>query len=525
MSASGEGRGGAREREILFIPSSIAVGYLLLHLATASRYGYFRDALYYLACSRHLDWGYVDHPPLAVFVAWLVRQTLGTSLLALILLPALAGAGRILLTAAFARELGAGRFGIALAAGLAAVPGVWWVVDHQLAMNAFEPLFWTACAFVVLRMIRTRNPRLWLAFGAFAGLGLENKYSIVVPAFALLVCLLLTKQRKLLLTPWLLAGGGVALVLFLPNLVWNIVHHWPFLEVMHNIRASGRDVVLSPVAFLAQQALVMNPVTLPIWLTGLAYLLFSREGAPHRVFGWAFVITIAFFLLAHGKNYYAVPAYPPVLAAGALAIERFFGPAAPLLGRPGLRLTLKTAVVIWLLAGVIFFLPVVLPVLPVEAYLRYQTHLLFPMPHSEHSSVGAALPQHYADEFGWPEMVAAAASVYRSLPPEERARAAILTSNFGEAAAIDFFGPRYALPAAICANQSYFLWGPRGYTGDIVIRIGSPIEDVRPAYDSVVIGATLDNPYALDFERRPILLCRGLKENLQSAWPRLKTWD
>ena len=506
------------------LPALIALCYLLLHLSTASRYGYFRDALYYLACSRHLAWGYVDHPPLIVLMAWVVRHALGTSLPALMLVPAFAGATRILLTGAFAHALGADRFGTTLAAILAAVPGVWWVTDHQFAMNAFEPLLWTGCSFVVLLMIKTGQPRLWLAFGAIAGLGLENKYTIAVSAFAVLAGLLLTPQRKLVSTPWLFAGGLVALVLFLPNLLWNVRHHWPFLELMRNIRVSGRDVLLSPPAFLAEQALIMNPVTLPIWLAGLFFLLFSRDARPYRVFGWAFAMTITFFLLAHGKNYYAVPAYPPVLAAGAVAVERFLK-TPRLERRPRLLATLRTALVTWLIVGVLLFLPVVLPVLPVDSYLRYQAHLPFPIPHSEHSSVGAALPQYYADEFGWPEMVAAVATVYDSLAPQERSKTAILTSNFGEAAAIDFFGPRYGLPRAICAHQSYYLWGPRNYTGDIVIRVGSPIHDVRDDYDSVVIAARLESPYALDFENRPILLCRGRRRSLQMDWSNLKNWN
>ena len=246
-----------------FFPALIAAIYFTLHLLTATHYGYFRDALYYLACSEHLDWGYVDQPPLIALLAWIARHTLGTSLRALMVWPALAGCGRILLTAAFARELGAQRFGTALAAMLAATPGVWYVIDHQFAMNAFEPLFWTGCAFLLVRMTNSGNSRLWLAFGAVAGLGLENKYSIAVFAFALLAGLLLTAQRKLLFTPWLLAGGGVALLIFLPNLMWNIRHHWPFLELMRNIRASGRDVVLTPVAFLGQQVLLMTPFSLP----------------------------------------------------------------------------------------------------------------------------------------------------------------------------------------------------------------------------------------------------------------------
>jgi hypothetical protein len=508
-----------------FFPALIAAIYFLLHMMTATRYGYFRDALYYLACSEHLDWGYVDQPPLIALVAWIARHTVGTSLPALLLWPALAGCGRILLTAAFARELGARRFGVALAAMLAATPGVWYVIDHQFAMNALEPLFWTGCAFVLLRMINSGNLKLWLAFGAVAGLGLENKYSIAVFAFALLVGLLLTTQRRLLLTPWLLAGGGVALLIFLPNLLWNIHHHWPFLELMRNIRASGRDVVLPPLAFLGQQVLLMTPLSLPFWLAGLGFYLFSREAKSYRSFGWAFLITIGFFLLAHGKNYYSAPAYPIVLAAGGVAAELLLK-ARRFELYPGMRTGLQAACFLWLILGIGPLLPVTLPLLPVDTYLRYQEHLPFEVPRSEHGHIGAALPQHYADEFGWPEMVATVSRVYHSLPEEEQRETAIFTDNYGEAGAIDFFGPQYGLPKAICPHQNYFLWGPRGYTGEIIILVGSAhIEEARKVLQSVEPVANLDNPYALPNETRPILLGRGLKPNLQELWPQLKKWN
>jgi 4-amino-4-deoxy-L-arabinose transferase-like glycosyltransferase len=168
------------------VPIIIAAVYFLAHMATATRYGYFRDALYFLACSEHLAWGYVDQPPLIVFVAWVACHTFALSLPALLLWPALAGATRIVLTAAFARELGANRFGTALAAALAATPAVWYVNDHQFAMNAFESLFWTGSAFALARMIQTNNPRWWIVFGTIAGLGLENKYSVAAFAFFLL---------------------------------------------------------------------------------------------------------------------------------------------------------------------------------------------------------------------------------------------------------------------------------------------------------------------------------------------------
>jgi hypothetical protein len=193
---------------------------------------------------------------------------------------------------------------------------------------------------------------------------------------------------------------------------------------------------------------------------------------------------------------------------------------------PQLRTTLQAGAFVWLIAGILPLMPVTLPVLPIDTYLRYQQHLPFEVPRSEHRHMGAALPQHYADEFGWPEMVAAAARVYQSLPEAERAKAAIYANNYGEAGAIDFFGAQYGLPRAICPHQSYYLWGPRDYSGQIMILVGSAnAEDAKRLFDSVETAATLDNPYAIPRENRPILLCRGLKTNLRGLWPQLKDWD
>src|SRR5271155_357879 len=512
-------------RPSLLLPAIVAGIYFLALMLTSAQYGYFRDALYYLACSEHLAWGYVDQPPLIVFICWIARHTLGTSLPALMLWPALAGAGRIVLTGAFARELGARKFGVGFAAVLAATPGVWYVIDHQIAMNALETLFWTGCALAMLRMIRTDNPKWWLAFGAISGLGLENKYSVAVFAFALLLGLLLTPQRKLLFTPWLFAGGGFAVLIFLPNLIWNIQHHWPFLELMRNIRASGRDVVLSLGQFVWQQILLMNPASAIYWIIGVLFYLFARAVKAYRVFGWAFLIAFAFFLLAHGKNYYSAPMYTVAFAGGALAVENFFS-RARLTQKAALRTALQTAVVVLAILGIFPLLPLVLPILPINRYLQFQELLPFALPRSEHSHMGTPLPQHYADEFGWEEMVAATAQVYHGLSPEEQTKTAIFANNYGEAGAIDFFGPNYGLPKAISGHQTYFYWGPRYYTGEIVIVLGSANPDNdRKYFESVQVAAELHNAYSLPSEKRPILLCRGLKENLQTFWPNVKHWD
>jgi len=496
----------------------IAVVYFTLHLLTSTRYGYFRDALYYLACSEHLAFGYVDQPPLIPFLGWLTRHTLGTSLPALIFWPALAGASRIVLIAAFARELGARRFGIIFAAALGATPAVWWIVDHQFAMNGLEPLFWGGLAYVVLRLVNTANPKLWLAFGAIAGVGLLNKYSIVIFASALLAGILITRQRRILFTPWILAGGGIALLLFLPNLIWNIQHDWPFLELMRNVRATGKDVVLPPGRYLLQQVMMMNPVSFPFWFGGLLFYFCSRAAKNYRLFGYTFVLTIAAFMITHGKDYYSAPAYVLLFPAGAVATE------ALLRMRPRLQLVLQPACFVWLLLGVVPLLPLVLPVLPIETFVRYQSHLPFELPKTERSFIGESLPQYYADEFPWPGMVAAVAGVYHSLTPEEQQRVAIFGSNYGQAGAIDFFGPQYGLPKAISGHQNYFLWGPRHYTGDIVILLGGLESEARQQFESVTVAATLQNPYAYRYENRPILVCRGLKWDLQKDWARVKSW-
>ncbi|HXR99306.1 MAG TPA: hypothetical protein VN724_02010, partial [Pyrinomonadaceae bacterium] len=237
--------------------------------------------------------------------------------------------------------------------------------------------------------------------------------------------------------------------------------------------------------------------------------------AKYRNFGWTFVITIALFMITHGKDYYSAPAYVMLFAAGGVATERLLS----------LRWqVLRPACFVWLALGVVPLLPLVLPVLPIETFLRYQSHLPFEVPKTERSFVGETLPQYYADEFPWPGMVAAVAQVYHSLTPEEQQRTAIFGSNYGQAASIDFFGPQYGLPKAISGHQNYFLWGPRQYTGDIVILLGAKESEQVEQFESVTVVATPNNPYAYRYENRPILLCRGLKWNLQTGWSKVKNW-
>ncbi len=498
---------------------AVAAAKLLLHLATASRYGYFGDELYFLACGEHLDWGYVDQPPLVALVAWIVRHTLGTSLLAVRLPSALAGTALVLLTGLLARELGGGRFAMGLAAAASALAFVYVVVHYLFTMNAYEPLFWTGCAFLVVRIAKTGDERLWLGFGLVAGLGLQNKYSMAVYAFGLVVGVLLTPERRALRQPWIWLGGVLAGLVFLPNVIWNVQHGWPFFELMRNLRASGRDVVLSPVAYALRQAFNMNPANLPLWLAGLGWLLLSVRGRAFRPLGWAFLATLGTFVAAKGKDYYLAPAFATLFAAGAVAVEGFTAAG-------GWRHWLRPGLLALLTAVSLPFLPMGLPILSPEALIAHQERLGLTLPTSEKAHARAALPHHFAWQFGWEEMVAAVAATYHALPPEEQARVAVIGNNYGEAGAVDLLGPKYGLPMkALGTHQSYWLWGPGDPGKDVLIVLGDRPEGLKRWCADVQVAAELSHPWGAFWENGPVLVCRQPRLPIQEIWPKLKHWS
>jgi hypothetical protein len=517
---------------------------LLLHLVTAERYGIFRDELYYLACAEHLDWGYVDQPPLIALIAWFARHVFGSSLLGLRLLPAVAGAALVWLTGKLTREMGGGRFAQGLAALAVIAAPIFLVFHHWLTMNAFEPLIWMACALCVVRAINNINSKYWLWFGVLAGLGLETKYSVIFFAFGIVVGLILTSERRFLTAPWIWLGGLIALLIFLPNMLWQARHGFPFLELMSNIRQSGRDVVRGPLAFITDQGMIVNPILFPLWAGGLVWLFFDRQGRRYRLLGWTYVVMLVSFILMKGKNYYLAPAYPILFAAGAIAFERITErsgqeQAIDAVGSSALKLAVVQSAVRsgrfgwrwtrWLYVAIVIFVgaaltPLSLPILPVETYIRYQKFLGFEPPKAENQKTGP-LPQHFADEFGWEDMTRAVAEVYNKLPPDERARTAIFANSYGQAGAIDYFGPKYGLPKAISNHQNYWYWGPRDYNGEIVIVLGSDGKGDREHFKTVEVAGYTYHPYSRLDEHFDILLCRGLNQNLQILWPSTKKWN
>ena len=509
--------GAVSPRGLLAVGASLAVLKLLLHFAFNSNYGYFRDELYFLACGEHLAWGYPDHAPLVALVAKAGRDLLGGSLFAIRFIPALAGAAKVFLTALLVREFGGGRFAAFLACLCVLCAPIYLGIDNLLSMNSLEPVFWMLCVYAAARAVGRGEERMWLWFGLFAGLGLMNKHSMLFFGAAVMAGLLLTSARRAFLSKWFWAGGAVALLVFLPNVVWQYQNDFATLELLRNVQKTGKNVVLSPPGFLLQQVLMLLPATAPVWLAGLWRLLGDREGGRFRFLGWAYVVLLALMIFLKAKDYYLAPVYPVLFAAGAVWWEG-------LVAKVGSLRFLKAALPVLIVGLCAVAAPVVLPVLPVERLIRYQeaTGLRPPKAEAGHEGV---LQQLYGDQFGWEEMVAKVAGVYHSLPPDERAKAAIFANNYGEAGAIDFFGGRHGLPKAVSPHQSYFLWGHRGHTGEVMIVLGDEREDAEEHCRSVEEGPAVDHPYAMEEEKYRILVCRGLRRPLPELWPELKHWN
>jgi len=505
-------------RSDLFAPALLAGLNLGLALAAINRFGWFRDELYYVACSDHLAAGYVDHPPVSILILKLVRVLLGDSLFAVRLLPALGSAAFVLLAALIARELGGKKRAMALAAAAAFATANYFNL-HIYSMNLWDILVWSGVLFLLARMIRTGNPRYWLGLGTLLGLGLENKITVVFLCLGIAAGVLLTPLRAHLKSRYFWLGAGWAAGLFLPYVLWNAGHGWAHLEFLRNASAE-KNMPVSPLGFLLGQVVYQNPLNVLVWVPGL-WFFFRRAGRSFRFFGWAFAAMFLVMMALQGKDYYLSPAYPVLFAGGAIFWESL---------KPEKASRAITAV----LAGLIVIVgllvrPITLPVLSVEKTQAYLNALNLKDLAAERNAIGA-LPQHYADMFGWEEMAALYGEIFGKLGPDDRNACVIYVRNYGEAGAIDFFGRKYGLPRATCAHNSYWIWGPpEGKTGEVMIVLGNEhdlqksFEDISPFFDSVEYAATFTHPLAMPYENdRPIFLCRGLKVSFAELWKRAK---
>ncbi len=498
--------------------AAIAIFSFVVHTIFNNRYGYFRDEFDYIICGRHLAWGYVDQPPLLPVLSRIFLAIFGESLRSVRLLPALTSAALILLTGVITRELGGKRFAVILSAITILIAGIYLSGGSLLTSNCdLEVLLWMGCVYFAILAVKRDQPRYWLWFGIVAGIGLQEKYSILVLGFAIVIGLLLTSQRRLLINRWMWLGGLAAFLIFLPNLIWNVENHWPFVELMRNIKANGRDVVLSPWEYFSQQILLIYPGSSFIWITGVIALLVAARFKAYRFLGWAYFVGFTVFVALHGKNYYFAPIYPVYLATGCVVIDDFIDRFR--------QLWLKPVLVILLLVGGAIFAPLAMPILPVESFIPYMNRLPIKLPHTEHGHERVALPQHYADQFGWNEIVAKTAEAWQKIPPAERADCGIFAQDYGQAGAIDFLGSKYGLPQSLSGHQSWWLWGPRGYSGNCLIVLDDDQAALEQLFDHVEYeGRSAPNPYALENELS-VYICHGSKfGTLAELWPRLKRW-
>ncbi len=489
-----------------------ALAALAIHLVGNAHYGFFRDELYFIACGRHPAFGYVDQPPLTPLLAAL-SQSFGLSLFALRIVPAICAAIATYVACLLTKEFEGGAFAQNVAGLVMIVAPEMMSLGFRLSPDTIELCTWPLIALWTLRLTRGADPRWWLAVGALTAIAAWSKYTVAFFIVALLAGMLLTPARRALKTRWLAAGAVLAALLILPNFLWQAHNGYPMLQLLEN--DYGKFLLKDP-PFPLQQIVIMSPLLSVVWLTGLVWLLYRRGT---RFLGIAYVALIGAMWAFDAKNYYPGPVYPYLIAAGAAPIERW----------TSAHRFWRVAAVAAIFAFAIPSTPFVLPVLPLKTFVAYQEalghrfHIRF---HVDRSAGNDVPIQYYADMTGWPELAAAVAEVYAGLPPGERAQAAIITSNAGEAAALDAYGKRYGLPPALSGNNNYWLWGPRGFSGNVLIDVHGNLRDDRSRFDAVRLATVFRNAYAMPYENNvPIYLCRGIHRPLAALWPKLRNYS
>jgi Dolichyl-phosphate-mannose-protein mannosyltransferase len=480
----------------------IALCLLILHTLTNGQYGFHRDELATLNDARYLSWGYVAYPPVTPFFGRISLELFGTSLRGFRFFAALAQAISVVLAGLMARELGGKRLAQVVAALAVAISPVSLSSGALLQYVAFDYLCWVVTAYLVLRLLRTDEPRLWLAIGAAIGFGMMTKYTMIFLVAGIVAGLLLTGARRYLKSRWLWLGVALSLLIFLPNLIWQIQHHFISLDFLKHIHA--RDIRWGrSQGFLPDQLkIAANPLTIPLWLAGLFFYFRVPDGKRFRLAGWMFVVTFILFVLAKGRGYYMAPAYPMLLAAGAVLEERW---AASL--SPGWARLVRVGTFALLAIGGVMIAAVVLPVAPVS---------------SAWWNVANKINSDFREEIGWPDLAAEVARIRDTLPPEDRSKLGIIGTNYGEAGAIDLYGPAYGLPKPISGVNSFWARGYGNPPPQVLIVLGLSKKYMNEEFGSCQLAGHITNPYGVkneETEDHPdIYVCRQLRQSWPDFW-------
>ncbi len=506
------------DRNEKIIVGALALLCFLMHLITnlTGAYGFFRDELYYIACSDHLAFGYVDQPPFSLYVLKISRMIFGDSLTAIRLVPTLAHTATIVMTALIVKQMGGRSYAVFIGC-----LGVFASLIHVgmsliFSMNAIDIFLWSLAIYYLLRLINTNDNKYWIILGVVLGIGLLNKISVLFLGAGLFVGIVMT-NRQWFVSKWLYVMGAIAMFLFLPYVYWNLTHDMAHLEFIDNA-SGGKYSGRTRLQFVEEQILLPNPVSLLLWLTGLLALFFYEPLKKYRMLAWIFLTAfLILFINRTSKGEYLAPVYAWLFAAGGIFMEQ--------------KLTavsvrwIKYVYPVFIIALLIYVLPMLLPILPVEKYIAYTKATGQEPTSSENKKLGD-LPQFYADMFGWKEKVADIAKVFNTLSEEDKKKCAIISTNYGRCGAIDFFGGAYGLPKSIGGHNNYWIWGPRDYNGEVLIIFGGDLEDHIEDFASVEEMGVSDCKYCMPYESHvKIFVCRGLKGNIHEVWPSNKHYD
>jgi Dolichyl-phosphate-mannose-protein mannosyltransferase len=471
-----------------------------LLIAFSGRYGYHRDELYFLECGRHLAWGYPDQPAFVPVVARLMSALAPGSLVVFRLPSAVAAAALILFTALNARELGGGRNAQVLASAAMAVSSVTLATGHLLSTTTFDLPVWAAITWLVIRIIRRGDERLWIVVGLIAGLGLNDNNLVAFLLVAIGVGIAIAGPRRVFRSPWLYAGAFLALAMWAPYLIWQATHGWPEIAVSRSI-AAGRSGTSTPRwELIPEQLVLVSPYLAPVWICGLVRLV-RDSGLRCRAIGIAYLTVAVVFLVSGGKAYYLAGMFPVLLGAGAQ-------PTIDWVAR-GTKQRRD-----WLVLGFVLSLlviPVTLPVVPVGLV---------------HDTPIVALNYDAGETIGWPTYVGEIAAVYKTLPSAQRAATIVLASNYGEAGAVDHFGAGYDLPAAYSGQNAFWYWGPPPASATTAIAVGFDRSALQGICGSLELAAHLNNHLGVHDQEQgaPVWICSSLISPWSSVWTGLRNF-
>ncbi len=488
-------------RADLLVLCSIALALVIFHTLTNGRYGFHRDELQVLDDARHMDWGFVAYPPITPLIERISMFFFGASLAGLRFFSALTQGLVVVMSGLMARELGGKRLAQVVAALAVTVSPLAMFEGTEFQYSSFDYLWWVLIAYFLIRLLKSENPRWWLAIGAAIGVGMQTKYAIVFFVAGLAAALLLTPARRYLKSPWLWGGAGLAIVIFLPNLIWQIHHQFISFDFLKHIHT--RDVGEGRAAgFVKYQFLIcVNPLTAPIWLAGLYYYFRAADGKRYRMLGWMYAITFVIYVVAQGRFYYLAAAYPMLLAAGAVMEEKWVASLAR-----GWSRTVRVATFAALAIGCAFAVGFTVPIFALD---------------SPHNFV-IKMNEDLREEVGWQELVATVAKIRDSLSPTERANFAILAANYVEVGAINLYGPSYGLPQVISGVNSVWYRGYGNPPPQSLIVLGLSHHFVEENFYSCRLAGHETNRYGIKNEETrdhpDIYVCGPPKDGWEVWW-------